>query len=141
MKKEFSNLLKKHWLIACGSSELKNKQIKPIHLIDIPIVLFRSGNQLAALLDFCPHRNAPLSKGSLVDDHIQCPYHGWKFSKDGICKDIPGLCNGNDIMTQMKTKSFNCKEELGYIWIQIENSETQIFKPKFINNSNYHSFN
>ena len=35
--------------------------------------------QVAALEDRCAHRAAPLSRGSLVDDQVVCPYHGFTY--------------------------------------------------------------
>ena len=61
----------------------------------IAIVLWRSGDQIVAFKDRCPHRNYPLSKGRTVGNALQCPYHGWSFGADGSCLDIPG-CGGAD---------------------------------------------
>ncbi|MEO1238295.1 MAG: Rieske (2Fe-2S) protein [Pseudomonadota bacterium] len=55
-----------------------------------PVVLFRHAGGVAALLDQCPHRLVELSKGRVIADSIECPYHGWRFSPDGNCVAIPG---------------------------------------------------
>ncbi|MEL6170278.1 MAG: Rieske (2Fe-2S) protein [Pseudomonadota bacterium] len=55
-----------------------------------PIVLFRHRDGIAALHDQCPHRLVELSKGRVVRNTIECPYHGWRFGPDGNCVDIPG---------------------------------------------------
>lgn len=55
-----------------------------------PIVLFRSGGQLCALDDLCPHRLAELSNGRVVSGDIECPYHGWRFDGQGRCTSVPG---------------------------------------------------
>lgn len=42
------------------------------------------------LADQCPHRLAPLSEGRINEEgHLECPYHGWAFGGDGLCKHIP----------------------------------------------------
>jgi phenylpropionate dioxygenase-like ring-hydroxylating dioxygenase large terminal subunit len=44
----------------------------------------------SALEDKCPHRLAPLSQGRIAEDGlIECPYHGWAFTKEGKCDRIP----------------------------------------------------
>ena len=48
-----------------------------------------SGNP-AALLDRCPHRLLPLSKGTLKGDTIECGYHGLSFDCSGSCVRAPG---------------------------------------------------
>jgi phenylpropionate dioxygenase-like ring-hydroxylating dioxygenase large terminal subunit len=56
----------------------------------LPVVLFRTQEGVAALLDRCPHRLAALSSGRVVGNAIECPYHGWRFNADGQCAAIPG---------------------------------------------------
>jgi phenylpropionate dioxygenase-like ring-hydroxylating dioxygenase large terminal subunit len=57
-----------------------------------PLVLFRdSSGKAKALEDRCPHRNVPLSLGTLEAGCLTCPYHGWRFTAEGVCNHIPGL--------------------------------------------------
>lgn len=40
--------------------------------------------------DQCPHRLAPLSEGRVNEDGLlECPYHGWTFTGEGKCNEIP----------------------------------------------------
>lgn len=55
-----------------------------------PLVAFEDDGKVSVLLDRCPHRNAPLSDGRVVDGRIECPYHGWTFDGGGQCVLIPG---------------------------------------------------
>ncbi|MBK9207343.1 MAG: Rieske (2Fe-2S) protein [Anaerolineales bacterium] len=34
--------------------------------------------------DLCPHRGVALSAGKLVDDCIQCPFHGFEYDTSEI---------------------------------------------------------
>jgi nitrite reductase/ring-hydroxylating ferredoxin subunit len=43
------------------------------------IVLCRHSGRVHAFQGNCPHRNAPLGHGNLVDGCIVCPWHGWEF--------------------------------------------------------------
>lgn len=61
-------------------------------LLGEPWVLWRTAaGELRGLLDRCPHRRAPLSKGCVVDGAIQCGYHGWRFDGTGRLLAIPAL--------------------------------------------------
>jgi phenylpropionate dioxygenase-like ring-hydroxylating dioxygenase large terminal subunit len=41
------------------------------------------------LADACWHRLAPLSKGTILGDELQCPYHGLRYSRSGRCTEMP----------------------------------------------------
>lgn len=54
-----------------------------------PLVMFRCGSEVSALLDRCPHRFAPLSLGTLEQGRIVCGYHGIAFDGTGRCAHNP----------------------------------------------------
>jgi 3-phenylpropionate/trans-cinnamate dioxygenase ferredoxin subunit len=57
------------------------------------IVVVRSGDQVAAYEDVCPHARWRLSDGELVNGLIECPGHGWEFDPDsGRCVTVPAYC-------------------------------------------------
>ena len=82
--------LRRHWWVAGTSAELARRPIART-ILGTPLVLFRTAGKAAALLDRCPHRNAPLSHGKIVEGLIECPYHGWAFDGAGECRRIPGM--------------------------------------------------
>ena len=69
------------WYIACRAGDLGRRPIRRT-ILGMPIVLFRgAGGSPGALLDRCPHRNVPLSMGSVEQGLLQCGYHGWRFAR------------------------------------------------------------
>lgn len=62
-----------------------------VRLLGESWVLVRVAGKLMALRDQCPHRNAPLSAGCVIDGALECPYHGWRFADDGHCVHIPAM--------------------------------------------------
>src|SRR5438128_289694 len=79
------------WYVVCRSEALADRPL-PRMVLGVPLVLFRDkSGRAAALLDRCPHRNVPLSLGSVDDGELKCRYHGWRFDCDGKLRAIPGL--------------------------------------------------
>jgi len=111
--------LRGHWYATCLSSELRGKPISRT-LMDTPVVLFRDDQgRAAALLDRCPHRNVPLSLGQMVGGNLQCAYHGWQFSGDGRCQEVPGLCR-EDRGRGAQASSFAVCEQQGLVFVWAE---------------------
>lgn len=56
-----------------------------------PVMLANVGGEFHALRDVCGHRNAPLSRGRLLDGHIvECPLHFAQFDvRTGCLVDGP----------------------------------------------------
>jgi phenylpropionate dioxygenase-like ring-hydroxylating dioxygenase large terminal subunit len=105
------------WFIACASDELRSEP-RAVTIQNVPLAIFRDENGApAALLDRCPHRNVPLSGGRcLPDGTIECPYHGWRFDREGACRKVPGLV-GSPGAKARTAISFATREQDGWIWV------------------------
>ena len=86
-------------------------------LYDEPFVLFKNkAGKLACLQDICPHRAAKLSDGQIIDEKIECLYHGWQFDLEGKCQHIPQLPDEAQIPPNACVKSFPVVEKQAIIW-------------------------
>src|SRR3546814_16610251 len=84
-EKKMAKYLRNAWYAAAWSEEIGGTPLGRTFL-EQPVVLFReTDGTTVALADRCPHRFAPLSKGKLVGNAIECPYHGLRFGADGQC--------------------------------------------------------
>lgn len=105
------------WYIAAETRELKSRPLSR-EVAETPLVLFRDHRGIAhALFDRCPHRNVQLSKGKVVKGRLQCPYHGWEFSGEGVCEHIPALPEDTHIPARACTRKIPVIEQQGYIWV------------------------
>lgn len=53
------------------------------------IALFRTSTGLAAIDNSCPHSGAALALGCQEGDHVECPWHGWRFDlHTGACATV-----------------------------------------------------
>lgn len=79
------------------------------------LVLFRqSSGAVAALDDRCAHRAAPLSQGTLVDDTVVCPYHGFTYDGTGACVRVPSQPN---VPYGASVRSYPVLEDGPFVWI------------------------
>lgn len=107
------------WYVVAESSRVRAKP-QAVLLNGVPLVTFREvDGRSVALLDRCPHRNAPLSAGRVVGNHIQCHYHGWEFDGAGTCKAVPGLF-GEPSHPARHVPSFACRDSQGWVWVYSE---------------------
>jgi nitrite reductase/ring-hydroxylating ferredoxin subunit len=75
------------WFAIAFSSELEPRGVLSRRWFGEEIVLFRDEHGAVAVLDaYCPHMGAHLGKGGTVQDGtIRCPFHGFRFDKNGTC--------------------------------------------------------
>ena len=108
------------WYPACPAPKLGPRKPIGISLMDTPIVVFRDADgRPRALVDRCPHRNAPLSLGRVhPDGNLECGYHGWRFDgATGECAAIPGLIDESPAATTRQTVHHAATEQDGFVWI------------------------
>ena len=79
------------WFQIAWSLDLKAGEIKPLNYFGSELVLFRGLDEAVYALDAnCQHLGANLAYGGcVVDDGIQCPFHGWVWSGAGRNVRIP----------------------------------------------------
>ena len=117
------------WYCAGWSRELATRPMGR-RLLGRHVVLFRDANGTArAVGGRCPHRGADLAQGSVVDGHIQCPFHGWCFDGLGRCRRVPSQPAGMKISTLARLPSFPLRERQGMLWIWMNGPEVQGNEP------------
>lgn len=108
--------IKNAWYVACWSSDVKSGELFHRRLLDEPVVFFRRGDgSVAALQDRCPHRFIPLHQGRLVNDAIECAYHGLRFDCTGKCVLNPH--GDGRVPAAAKVKTYPVHERYGMLWI------------------------
>lgn len=107
--------LQEAWYVAAWAEDLKADML-PRQLLGQRVVMYRRSDGTAvALEDRCPHRFAPLHMGRLVDDQIECAYHGLRFDCSGACTLNP---HGNGLVPpKAVVRSFPLVERYKLLWI------------------------
>ena len=118
------------WYLAGKSIDFTSGAVHAREICSIPLVIWRTkDDQLSVLVDRCPHRSAPLSKGKVDGDRIICPYHGQAFSVTGKCVHIPGS-KKQQFSEAAAAKRFFVKEQQGFVWVYISDREDMENPPK-----------
>ena len=88
---------------------------------DTAVVVFRDhAGRIAALADRCPHRDVPLSKGSVgFFGELLCGYHGWGFDADGACVQMP-MSHATMPRSQACVRAFGVHEAGGEVWLGVD---------------------
>ena len=114
---EFPDVLGNYWH-AVATSDSVESEIFSVRLLHNDYVLWRTPDgQIVAALDSCTHRQAPLSKGTLEDGCLRCPYHGWLFGDEGHCLEVPSASEGLPIPPKANLKSLHVEEKYGLVWL------------------------
>ncbi|MQY21249.1 hypothetical protein NRB20_43590 [Nocardia sp. RB20] len=116
------------WLPVLRSEELTRDPMRVIYW-GTPVVVFRTtSGRLGALEDLCGHRGIPLSCGSIRGENIRCDFHHFRFNTDGDCVNIPSVFRADDaFQRKCGVRKFHVREELGLIWISIEDETAAPF--------------
>ena len=108
-------LLRNAWYIAAWADEISGDAPLARRICNEPLVLFRDGTgRVGALADRCCHRAAPLSMGTVVEEGIQCGYHGLVIDGSGRCVRIPGQ---KQIPADARVRSYPAIEKDQMVWV------------------------
>jgi len=129
-----SGELKENWYVACTVRELNRKKLHSVKILGLGIVLFRgSDNKIGALIDQCVHRGTALSAGELKDGCVTCPYHGWRYNREGKVVHIPSMDGSTlpDSPHRFSQRFFPAREVQSLVWVFLGDSspnEKTLFK-------------
>ncbi len=102
------------WYVAAWSKDVTRNAMER-WILNEPVALYRTeAGQVVALEGRCPHRHFPLGKSRVVNDNIECGYHGITFGPDGSCVRIPSQ---KGLISRCRVKSYPVVEQWQWIWI------------------------
>jgi vanillate O-demethylase monooxygenase subunit len=105
--------LKNAWYVAATPDEIQEKPLGR-QICGERIVFYRKADgKVAAVENFCPHRGAPLSLGSVEGDKLVCGYHGLAMGCDGKAVEMPG----QRVRGFPAIKAYAVEERYGFVWV------------------------
>ncbi len=75
-----------------NASEVPAGKAKAVTANGTAIALYNVNGKFYATQNNCLHRGGPLGEGTLDNETITCPWHGWQYNvKDGQNKANPAI--------------------------------------------------
>ena len=120
------------WYVLMESTEVTGKPVGVTRMGE-KLVFWRDGaGQVSCLRDKCPHRGVELSKGKVVDGHIQCPFHGLEYDTSGRAVLIPANGRNAPVPQAFRARSYPTCETHGFVWVWWgENPPKDLLLPRF----------
>ncbi len=110
--------LRDAWFPVIESNDLTADQVVPARLLGHDYALWRGPDgSISAAPDRCPHREAPLSIGSVSGGELTCAYHGWRFGSEGKCTLVPSSGPDALIAPAAHLPCINVVERYGLVWL------------------------
>jgi phenylpropionate dioxygenase-like ring-hydroxylating dioxygenase large terminal subunit len=109
-----------HWHPVCRVRDLPGPVGVELLGRELAVAQLDDG-QVVAFTDRCPHRSTRLSVGSVDGDCLRCAYHGWTFSADGHCTEIPSMPDG-PIPRRAAVESFGAVVAYDLVWVRLDDS-------------------
>jgi 3-ketosteroid 9alpha-monooxygenase subunit A len=79
------------WFMVGWSPEFPVGEVRPLRYFGEDLVAYRDdAGELHVLEAHCKHLGAHIGRGgAVVDDCVECPFHGWRWGPDGTNRYIP----------------------------------------------------
>jgi len=110
------------WHPVLFDHDLKHKPVA-VTLLDVKLVVYRTGAGVTVARDKCPHRGVQVSLGQMIDDNLVCPMHGIHFDHTGVCTKIPSLPNQASLISpRMCLQTYQSEIRYGIVWVCLKDT-------------------
>lgn len=123
-QEDLTTALAYFWHPVCTLDELTTAPgaVLAVRLLDRELVVADLGSgRLACLIDRCLHRSTRLSVGCVDQETIRCAYHGWRWSFDGRCVEVPSAPD-SPISSRARLEAFEVETHYGLVWVRLDAS-------------------
>lgn len=109
--------LREHWYVVAETADVTDTPVG-VRVLGTDFVVWRSpSGGLTAAPDRCPHRESPLSLGTVRNGCLVCPYHGWTFGDRGACVEVPSSGTGRPVPPAAHLRSVEVVDRYGLVWL------------------------
>ena len=112
-------LLRRYWQPLCAVADLtEEKPKKRVTIMHEALVVFREPDgSYGCVAEQCAHRRCSLYYGFVEEGGIRCPYHGWKYARDGRCIEQPFEPAGSKLKDEARQASYPVEALGGLLFV------------------------
>ncbi len=111
-------MIKNQWYGILESKEIPFNKPIGVARLGAKLVLWRNSNgTVNCIFDKCCHRGASLSIGTVEDDELVCPFHGFKYDASGKVTVIPANGKNTPVPARFCVNSYKVVDKYGFIWL------------------------
>lgn len=111
-------MIPNQWYAVLESNEVKPGKALAVTRMGEQLAVWRdSQGNLSIMKDQCPHRGAALSPGKIINDCLECPFHGFQFDHTGQGKFIPANGKNTPVPKVFHAHTYPSQEAHGFIWM------------------------
>lgn len=111
-------MISNQWYVILESKEVPKHQPVGVTRFGKKLVLWRDKQgKINCISDICCHRGASLALGKIHENHIACPFHGFRYDASGKVVNIPANGMTTPVPPNFKVESYETREKFGFIWV------------------------
>ncbi len=124
-------MIRNQWYVVLESGQVRTKPVGVTRLGEKLVFWRDRQGTVHCLRDRCAHRGAALSKGKVIRDTLECPFHGFQYDASGKCVAIPANGRKASIPERFRVQGYPVYEGHGFIWIWWGEFCEDILPPRF----------
>ena len=111
-------MIKNQWYAVLSSKQVKQNRMIGVTRLSQKLVFWRDGaDNVYCIFDKCCHRGASLCTGKLVENHVECPFHGFLYDGSGKVTFIPANGKAAKVADNYRVNAYPARDAYGFIWV------------------------
>ena len=111
-------MIQNQWYAVLSSKQVKKNRMIGVTRLSQKLVFWRDdADQAHCIYDKCCHRGASLCTGKLVENHVECPFHGFLYDGSGKVTRIPANGKNAKVSENYRVNAFQARDAYGLIWV------------------------
>lgn len=111
-------MIQNQWYAVLSSRQVKKNKMIGVTRLSEKLVFWRDdGGEVHCIYDKCCHRGASLCTGKLVENHVECPFHGFLYDASGKVTRIPANGKNAKVAENYRVNAYQARDAFGLIWV------------------------